>query len=48
MGREASGFAERLVSDFFLENGEEGGVSMKTCKREISIEAHGRHTGNGA
>jgi hypothetical protein len=46
MRREASGFAGRLVSDFLLENDQEG--RGKHVGGEISIEAHGRHTGNGA
>lgn len=48
MGREASGFAERLVSDFFLEKDQGGDVSMSTYGSEITIKVHGRRTGNGA
>ena len=39
MGREASGFAERLVSGFFLEKDQGGDDSMSTCGSEISIKA---------
>ena len=35
VGREASGLAERLVSDFFLEGDQGGDDSMSTCGSEI-------------